>query len=58
MRVTRAADGTFIVQDAPMELTGRAAKQFRADLERPETPEQKAKREAFLAECVRIHSSK
>jgi len=57
MRVTKKTDGTYIVQDAPMQLGGRAAKRFIADLNRRDSADVAAKRAAFLDECRRIYDS-
>jgi len=58
MRVTKKTDGTFVVQDAPMQLEGRAAQQFMSDLNRKPSAADEAKRAAFLAECSRIYGTK
>lgn len=50
MRVTKNSKGEFIVDDEPMRLTGKAAKQVIDALERGATSEQHKR---FLAECER-----
>lgn len=47
MRVTKK-DGQFVVDDEPMHLTGKAAKEFFAALERGASTPEHAQ---FLAEC-------
>jgi hypothetical protein len=47
MRVTKR-DGKFVVDDEPMRLTGRAAKEFVAALQSGKST---AEHDRFLAEC-------
>jgi hypothetical protein len=50
MRVTKNEKGEFAVDDEPMRLTGKAAKQFAAVMDHGQRGEAHAR---FLAECQR-----
>jgi hypothetical protein len=50
MRVTKNEKGEFVVDDEPMRLTGRAAKQFADVMDRGQGGDAHAR---FLAECQR-----
>lgn len=54
MRVTKK-DGKFVVDDEPMRLTGKAAQQFRADLEQADRG---SVHKNFLAECQREYAAR
>jgi hypothetical protein len=55
MRVTKTTSGSFVVDDEPMRLTGKAAKEFVSAMKSgASTPE----RSKFLAECEQEYRAK
>jgi hypothetical protein len=55
MHVEEDENGNFYVVDEPMRLEGEDAERFLAEMNRPRSPEEIAKRQAFLAECTAIY---
>lgn len=43
------------LEDEPFRLTGKAAEQFVAEMNRVETPEERTRREDYLAHCEDVH---
>ena len=54
MRVTKNANGQFVVEDGPMRLEGKAAREFMAQMRERDATGNDADRQRLLAECAQI----
>jgi hypothetical protein len=54
MRVTKSFWGTFVVEDEPVRLDGKAAKRFLASVSAG--PSESETRTRFLAECDAVYN--
>ena len=55
VRVTRKADGSYVIEDSPMQLDGSAAKAVLDDLRKRDASGNDPERARFLDECSRIY---
>lgn len=55
MYVTKNEDGTYRIEDEPIQLDGAEAQTFRAQMREGEDTRQSPERQKFLAECRSIY---
>lgn len=57
MRVNKNPDGTFVVEDEPMRLQGKSAREFLAQMRRRDVTGNDPEQQRFLKECERIYKT-
>lgn len=55
MRVTKKQDGQYVVEDGPMRLEGKAAREFIAQMRQRDETGNDPERKRLLEECARIY---
>lgn len=55
MRVTKNPNGQYVVEDGPMRLEGKAAREFVAQMNQRDESGNDPERKRLLEECARIY---